>query len=947
MNHQRPTNRAFHGRLFTVAATVSAIAACETPRLERSVDGIDVHKSAATLLSGFVDEQVTEGLENATAMAFAPDGRIFVTEQRGTVRVVKNGALLATPFVTVSVDDAGERGLLGLTFDPEFASNGFVYVYYTATTPAVHNRISRFTASGDVAVAGSERILLELDNLASATNHNGGALHFGADGKLYVAVGENSDGDNAQSTANLLGKMLRLNADGTIPTDNPFFATTSGNRRAIWALGLRNPFTFDVQPGTGTIFINDVGHSVWEEINQGVAGANYGWPTTEGPTNDARFRSPLHSYGHGTSASTGCAITGGAFYNPPTATFPASYTGKYFFADFCGGWIRLFDPATGNASAFASNVPNPVDLRVGSDGALYYLARGTGTIGRIRATATAIAPSITAQPQSQTRAVGQAAEFSVTAAGSAPLSYQWQRDGVNISGATGDRYTLPQVSASDGGASFRVVVSNGVGTVTSASATLTVTSDQAPVAAIVTPAAGETYAAGTVVSYGGSGTDPETGELPATAFSWSVVFHHDSHTHPFLGPVTGVTGGSFTIPDRGETATNVFYRVHLTVTDPSGLTHTTFQDLRPRTAVLSLATSPAGLQVTVDGQPVTTPASITSVVGMIRTLGVVSPQTSAGTTYAFTSWSDSGAATHDVTTPEQGGTYVATYAGSTAQTGLRGDYYDDRNLTIHRLSRTDATVDFNWGTGAPAPEIAPDTFSVRWSGRIVPRFSEVYTFATSSDDGVRLRVNGVSLIDNWTDHAPTENRGSIRLTAGTAYDIQMDYYENGGGAVARLLWSSPSQPRQIVPSSALTPAQPSGLRGEYFDDLEFTNSRLVRTDPTIDFDWERGAPTASMGVDSFSVRWTGRVTAASSETYTFYTTSDDGVRLWIDGQLIIDNWTDHASTEDTGTAVLSAGVAHDVRMEYYERGGGALAGLAWSSPSQPRQIIPASRLSPP
>src|SRR5262249_46671805 len=152
---------------------------------------------------------------------------------------------------------------------------------------AVHNRVSRFTANGDVAVAGSETILLELDNLG-ATNHNGGAIHFGLDGKLYVAVGENANSSNSQTLATPLGKVPRINADGSIPTNNPFYGQTSGNSRAIWALGLRNPFTF-VFNSNGRLFINDVGQNTWEEVDEGAAGANYGWPTTEGPTTDPRF----------------------------------------------------------------------------------------------------------------------------------------------------------------------------------------------------------------------------------------------------------------------------------------------------------------------------------------------------------------------------------------------------------------------------------------------------------------------------------------------------------------------------------------------------------------------------------------------------------------------------------------------------------------------------------
>ncbi len=311
-------------------------------------------------------------------MAFAPDGRLFVCQQGGQLRVIKNGSLLSTPFVSLTVDSSGERGLLGIAFDPNFATNHYLYVYYTVATSPVHNRVSRFTAAGDTAAPGSEVVILELDNLSSATNHNGGAIHFGPDGKLYVAVGENGNGANSQTLSNRLGKILRINADGTIPTDNPFYNTATGSNRAIWALGLRNPFTFAFQPGTTRLFINDVGQSTWEEINDGIAGSNYGWPTTEGPTSNPSFRSPIYYYGHGTSDTTGCAIVGAAFYNPPVPQFPSSYTGKYFFADLCTGWIRVFDPTAGTATGFATGIVNPVDLHVGPDGALYYLAQGSG-----------------------------------------------------------------------------------------------------------------------------------------------------------------------------------------------------------------------------------------------------------------------------------------------------------------------------------------------------------------------------------------------------------------------------------------------------------------------------------------------------------------------------------------------------------------------------------------
>jgi uncharacterized protein (TIGR03437 family) len=436
--------------------------------------------NAATLPAGFTESQIS-GISGPTAMEFAPDGRLFVCQQGGQLRVIKNGAVLPTPFVTLSVDPSGERGLLGVAFDPNFGSNQFVYVYYTVPSVPRHNRVSRFTANGDVAVAGSELILLELDNLSGATNHNGGAIHFGPDGKLYIAVGENANGSNSQTLSNLLGKMLRINSDGSIPSDNPFFNTATGKNRAIWALGLRNPFTFAFQPGTGRMFINDVGQSTWEEINDGIAGSNYGWPTTEGVTSNPSFRSPLFVYGHGNSSTTGCAIAGGAFYNPTNVQFPASFVGKYFFADLCSGWIRLFDPATGTASGFASAISNPVDLKVSADGSLYYLSIGSGSVFRVQFSNAL--PEITSHPSDQNVALGQTATFSCSASGAATLNFQWQRNQTNIPGATNSSYTTPATVLTDTGGKFRCVVSNTFGTATSNEATLTVTAPP-PVLAI-------------------------------------------------------------------------------------------------------------------------------------------------------------------------------------------------------------------------------------------------------------------------------------------------------------------------------------------------------------------------------------------------------------------------------------------------------------------------------
>jgi glucose/arabinose dehydrogenase len=779
--------------------------------------------AAVGLPNGFHVSQIAAGFASPTTMALAPDGRIFVTEQGGRVLIVKNGAILAVPFLTLTVDSAGERGLLGLAFDPTFATNHYVYVYYTVPGSPSHNRLSRFTANGDVADPATEAILADFGALSDTRIHNSGALHFGPDGKLYVAVGDNGNGANAQKMDNRFGKILRFNDDGTIPSSNPFYGTATGDNRAIWALGLRNPFTFAFKPGSSRMFINDVGLSTWEEINDGVAGANYGWPTTEGPTSDPRFKGPIYAYDH----NNGCAITGGAFYNPTTAAFPASYLGDYFFADYCNGVIRQYDIASDTATGFATGTKFTVDLDVADDGSLYYLDRGaggsggggsSGSVNQIVYTGNQ-APTIGTQPASQLASTGHPAVFSVEASGSPPFTYQWFRGTAPIAGETGPEYTLDNVQTTDNGAHFHVEVTNSFGTIASDDAILTVTTDQPPNPVITGPADGTIYHGGQEITYAGTATDNEDGNiLDPAKFTWQVDFHHATHIHPFMPPTSGATGGTFQIPSTGHTDANVFYRILLTVKDSAGLSTTTYVDLLPKTVQVTINTNPPGMSVQLDASPMVAPVSFTGVVGVQRTIEARGSQVRNGKTYDFASWSDGGAGLHTITTPNTDTTYTATFRE--VGTGLAGRYYDNADLTGAVANRLDGQLNFDWGTGPPVAGIGADTFSTRWVGMVRAPTTGTYTFYTQTDEGVRLWVNGTRLIDNWAAHTLTENSGTIPLTAGVRYSIRMEYYDGTGAAVAKLLWSGPSVAKSTVPKSELFPVlsahinfQPSTVPG--------------------------------------------------------------------------------------------------------------------------------------
>ena len=334
--------------------------------------------------SGFIAETVVSGINGATALAIAPDGRVFFAEQTGAIRVFENDQLVSEPALDLSdrLDTYWERGLIGLTLHPDFPSTPHVFVVYVAKEPFTHHVVSRFIMAGNSFDPDSEQVLLEGDDQSKLggfkpSGHQGGPIRIGPDNKLYIGIGEQTAGAPSQALDSLLGKILRLNLDGTIPDDNPFFNQTSGKYRAIWAYGIRNPFGMVFEPENDRLWVTDVGQTSWEEVNIIQKGGNYGWPDAEGFSSNESFINPVHAY----PPAIGRSIVGGMFF--PSAPvegeeFPERWRGRFFFADWANHWIKALDPDNpDDVIGFARNLNGPVALEPAPDGSLYVLNRGT------------------------------------------------------------------------------------------------------------------------------------------------------------------------------------------------------------------------------------------------------------------------------------------------------------------------------------------------------------------------------------------------------------------------------------------------------------------------------------------------------------------------------------------------------------------------------------------
>lgn len=566
------------------------------------------------LPAGFETSVVAGGFIQPTTIAFTPDGRIFVAEKAGTVRVIKNGVLLPTPLISLSdVNSYGDRGLIGMAVDPNFSSNGYIYLSYTfENTPGTAfsgiktARVVRVTVQGDTAEESSKVILIgsiggnattpSCENFAvtedciasDAPSHTIGGMRFGPDGKLYVATGDGAHFDyadsrslRAQNLDSLAGKVLRINTDGTAPSDNPFYnGNPNANRSKVYAYGFRNMFRFNFRPSNGALYGGDVGWSSYEEINKVVSGGNYGWPCKEGVVttpnglgcNAPGAIDPLYVYAHDVNGAG--SVTAGSF--PTGNAYPASYLSTFFFGDYAQNWLKTMtvsgtdtNPVVSNFGTSADGTNGPVEIVTGPEGNIYFISIYTGELKKLTHTSGNRQPivNISANPTSGVAPL----TVSFSSAGTSdpdgnPITYLWNFGDNSTSTLANPIKSYPINGVYT--ASLRVRDDQGGETTKSIKITV---GNQAPTAQITSPINGSLYIPGQTLTLTGNGTDPENGNLPAGNLSWRVILHHNTHTH-LLETHTG-NNIQFIAPDHGDP--NVYTEVELTVTDSVGLTDKT------------------------------------------------------------------------------------------------------------------------------------------------------------------------------------------------------------------------------------------------------------------------------------------------------------------------------------------------------------------------------------
>ncbi|GAB3501023.1 PQQ-dependent sugar dehydrogenase [Amycolatopsis cihanbeyliensis] len=721
--------------------------------------------AAAAVPTGFGDTVAISGLSSPTAAAFAPDGRVFVAEKSGIVKVFDS---LADPSATVFADlrtqtqDFWDRGLLGLAVDPQFPQRPYVYVSYTydaepggspprwgdecpsppgATDEGcvVTGRVSQLTM-GSGGTATAEQPLLT-GWCQQYPSHSIGTVTFGPDGALYVGGGDgasfnfadygqvgNPCGDPPEPAGTglsppdaeggalrsqspnrpagqpvvLNGAILRIDPDtGAGLPGNPFASSGDANERRIIAYGMRNQFRFGFRPGTSEIWSGDVGWNAWEEINRitdagDAVAENFGWPCYEGDERQPGYDGanlnrceslyagagqdePYFAYRHNSEvvpgdgcATDGSSVAGIAFESG--SDYPAAYDGALFFADSSRGCIWAMQTESGQPSPsrivpFVTGADVPVQVLTGPGGDLFYVALGAGQLRRVSYHSGNRPPSAVATATPSSGPAPLTVQFDGTGSSDPDqgdgLSYAWDLNGDgSYDDAAGPTASRTYVEVAQVNVGLRVTDSDGATDTATVPVTVGSPPGQDPVPVIDEPTGELNWRVGQTVPFSGRAVDQQDGTLPASALSWRLAIRHcqeggGCHTHN-VRDFDGVSAGEFVAPDHGYPS---HLRLTLTATDSDGNTGSSTLELYPRTVELTFTSSPSGAALTAAGAEQQAPFTRTVIVGSNNSISAASPQRLGwlDLKYAFSSWSDGGARTHNITAPAEHTEYRATY----------------------------------------------------------------------------------------------------------------------------------------------------------------------------------------------------------------------------------------------------------------------------------------------
>lgn len=883
--------------------------------------------SAYHLPRGFVRETLAAGLNLPTGFAFAPDGRIFITEKGGQVRVVHNGQLLTTPFIDISgqINTVGDRGLLHVAVHPRFPATPYVYLAYVYEPPeaagftpngARVSRVSRVEASRanpNVAVPGSEVVILGANgtwaNIGNPNKmdappytcydgamnaiqdcvpnegpvHSVGSLGFGPDGALYVASG---DGINygwgslrAQNVDVLAGKILRINPlNGQGYANNPFYnGNLNSNRSKVFAVGMKNPWRFGFHPTTGELYATDVGNHKWEEINRTPRGANLGWPCFEGPQQNAfdpecepilsgqvAHVQAYFAYPH--EGGRGAAL-GGDFVRGNN--FPAAYRNNYFFAEFNVGTVeRIFQDEDGKLQneTFGSGFGGAIQVSSGPGGALYVLSITEGALFRI---------VYKGDQNSAPTAVASASPTS----GRPPLSVRFNAsrsfdvdgDPVRFRWDFGDGETSNDANPTHtyntpGNYTATLTVTDPSDASSSSSVTIAV-GNEAPVAQILSPRAEDRVRIGDTITVNGRASDAEDGELSGSSLRWEGVLYHHDHVHYDFFKGEGASG-SFVFEDHGD---NTYLQLCLVATDSSGLQDKKCVDVRAQEVTYTIDSAPSGVSLTYGGSPYTTPFKVQTYVNAKRSLAA--PASLPGG-LRFESWSNGEAASHEIT------------IGSTNQT-----------LTV-RYASADGTVI------ASDPASAPTAAVVNVVEPPTPTPSSQRPAATAT-------------------RAPSAP--STAVSAGGTGQILREWWTGVGGKSIQDLRKAPGYPHT-----------PTGK--EFLPSLE--TARTMQPD--------------------YGSRIRGYIHPPVSGEYRFFIASDDNSELWLSSDASpanaifiagVSQWSgqrewDRYPEQASGSINLEAGKKYYIEVLHKQADMKDNLAVAWQIPGQEIDVIDGAFLSP-